>query len=398
MNALLLYARHVDTLSYYDDWIDAFKNTSNLSLTASNVLCDAEEKNAIINTIKSSNLIILHHSMLGDSMEFIAPFLQALADRKGKLISFIGNEVNLPILGIAPRIKALQYIQPDIIATQLLQEAGEWLYADCTNTKVISIPHALNPHAFNHSANYHERTIDIGTRSHKYGAMIGDNDRNTIMDYIADLEGKLTIDIGQRPDMKQRFNREEWSQFLGSCKATTSTEAGSFYLERNDETINAIEEYLKNNSSKIVLPRENTLRRLYRTIIPKKIRSVLYNHLSSKMVEPHTLDQNANYDEIQKLFFDNKPKCPVYSKAISSRHFDAIGTNTLQILFPGRYNDIIKPGEHYFELKRDGSNIDALIELLNHPEQWKEIVTHTHNYIIKNHTHAHRVNALLEAL
>lgn len=395
MKTLLIYARYVDMLSYFDDWMDAFQNSAEMVIDSINICALPQIDAETFKKISGAQLIILHHSMLSDTLEFITPLITALASRNGKLISFVGNEVNLPILGMKPRLDVLKKIKPDMIMTQLLQEAGDWLYAEC-NTKILSVPHALNPKSFNTNTPYQGRPIDIGTRSHKYGVMIGDNDRNEIMHWMESLDGRLNVDLGQKPGSQQRFNREEWSAFLGSSKATTSTEAGSFYLERDDATITAIESHLKATSGKITLPRENTARKLYRKLVPSPVRSYLYDRLKSRVVETHALDTLGDFEEIQTLFFKNKSRCPAYSKAISSRHFDAIGTRTLQILFPGRYNDILKANEHYFELKRDGSNRDELIKLLNNPSQWQDMVNRTYDYIINNHTHAHRVKTILE--
>ncbi len=396
MRTVLLHAQYTNTLSYFDDWIDAFKTAHQISCTVINIADTANLTAETLHKISTAELIISHHSVIGDSLSFIKPVLPALFNRNGKLVTFIGNEVNLPILGMEPRLELLQKLKPDIIATQLLQEAGSWLYAECRESRVMSIPHALNPHAFHGPKDSPERPTDIGTRSHKYGVMIGDDDRNKIIHKIEALSPRLNIDTGNHPGAQKRFNREEWNLFLGSCKATTSTEAGSFYLERDDATITAIENYLRSKSPKLVIPRDNIARRLYRGIIPSYARAWLRQRMGMRLIEAHELDQEDNFDEIWALFFSKAQPCPVYSKAISSRHFDAVGTRTLQVLFPGRYNDILRPHEHYFELRRDGANTEELISLLHNPKAWRELVDRTHDYVINHHTHRHRVSYLLK--
>ena len=398
MKTTLLYAQYTNTLSYYDDWIDAFRNAPQLTFDIINVADPKERDRETLHRIENAELIILHHSLMGDTLSFIKPIIPALKNRKGKLVSFVGNEVNLPILGLKPRLTLLKELEPEIIATQLLLEAGEWLYADCKASKALSIPHALNPHAFKGPKNFHDRGTDIGTRSHKYGAMIGDNDRNSIIEKIESLSTEFIVDTGNQAHAQKRFNRQEWSMFLGNCKATTSTEAGSFYLERDDALITNIEAYLRKKSGKIVLPRDNKAREIYRNLIPPQLRSLLRRKWGQNLTEAHELDQDDNFEEVWHLFFKDTPRCPVYSKAISSRHFDAVGTRTLQILFPGRYNDILRPHEHYFELQRDGANIEDLKRLLRNPVAWKTMVDSTYDYVIHNHTHAHRVSYLLSHL
>ena len=131
----------------------------------------------ILRTIEKVDLIILHHSMNADTLKFIEPFISALSNRRGKLVSFVGNEVNLLNIGMAPKIKLLQDLKVDIIATQLLPEAGKWLYESCKDASVLSLPHGLNPAKFYNTIKLNDRKIDIGTRSTKYGVYLGDDDR-----------------------------------------------------------------------------------------------------------------------------------------------------------------------------------------------------------------------------
>ena len=136
-------------MSYFDDWIDAFKAHSDFSTLCINVFGASKDLISYVKSkIESYDLIVLHHSMNGDTLKYLDPFVEALKNRRGKLVSFVGNEVNLPTIGMAPKIKNLQEIEANFIATQLLEEAGQWLYEDCKKAEVISLPHALNPAAF----------------------------------------------------------------------------------------------------------------------------------------------------------------------------------------------------------------------------------------------------------
>ena len=46
-------------------------------------------------------------------------------------------------------------------------------------------------------------------------------------------------------------------------------------------------------------------------------------------------EEEVSFADIEARFFAGRPRCPVYSKCISSRHFDAAGTGTCQILLRG---------------------------------------------------------------
>ena len=66
-----------------------------------------------------------------------------------------------------------------------------------------------------------------------------------------------------------------------------------------------------------------------------------------------TITEELPFSEIYDRFFAGRAIPEAHGKCISSRHFDAIGTGTCQILLEGRYNDILKPGEHYIALSHD---------------------------------------------
>ena len=169
MKTLVLYAYHTDQLSYYDDWIDAFKSHHALDVTcvdvfSSDAFIHPNAYREIKRLIEHFDLIVLHHSMNGDSIKFTVPFVSALKNRKGKLVSFVGNEVNLLNIGMAPKIQLLKDLDVDVIITQLLLEGGTWLYKECRNSRVISLPHGLNPKHFFSQISFEDRKIDIGTK------------------------------------------------------------------------------------------------------------------------------------------------------------------------------------------------------------------------------------------
>lgn len=397
MKTLLLYSNYTDQMSYYDDWVDAFEEHQGFDVTSINLFDDSAAyiDKYIIKLIERVDLIVIHHSMNGDTLKYITPFVSALKNRRGKLISFVGNEVNLPTIGMAPKIKMLKNIKVDFIATQLLLEAGEWLYRECSESSVISLPHGLNPTKFKNTTSVKDRKIDVGTRSARYGVYVGDNDRDRIIQYFYKTPLELTLDLGLNENEQKRFDRNGWANFLNNCKSTLSTEAGSLYLEPDDKTVMDIYKYLKNKSDKFVLPSETFLRKAYRFIVPSFIRKIVIILLRDKIIEVDGVDQDINFQEIYDKFFANIQKSPVYTKAISSRHFDAIGTHTLNVMYPGRYNDILEPHEHYFELQKDHSNIEELLFLLKNPKKIQNITSATYDYILQNHTHKHRLDTLL---
>ena len=83
---------------------------------------------------------------------------------------------------------------------------------------------------------------------------------------------------------------------------------------------------------------------------------------------------------------------------ISSRHFDAIGTKTCQIMFRGRFNDILKADQHYVALNQDFSNLeDALARFLD-PTHRRTMVEEAYSHVMDAHTYDHRMRLLYDIL
>jgi hypothetical protein len=80
---------------------------------------------------------------------------------------------------------------------------------------------------------------------------------------------------------------------------------------------------------------------------------------------------------------------------LSSRHFDAIGTETCQILLPGRYNDVLVADRHYLALEPDFSNIDDVMARFRDETARSALVREARAWALDEHTYAHRVRSLL---
>jgi hypothetical protein len=402
LNTLVLYARYTDKLSYYDDWQYAFETHPDFCTRSVNI-CDGGNLRTVKRSIGEYDLIVLLHSVNADTLVFIEPYRSVLKDRKGKLLSFVGNEVNLPRISMKAKIDFIKDVSVELIGTQLPLEAGRWLYVECRGSSVVALPHALNPEAFRPIILNDERPIDIGARSHKYWSCLGDNERNDLYGFFARYPfiPPLKMDI----DTKSRFDRSGWSVFLNQCKGTISNEAGTYYLERDDATVRkiqaSVESQQKKKGSKIVKP-DSLPERLWR-FVPKHLKEVvkapLNRFLKSLNVSYYSdIYEQLDFIETFERFFKDINRCPVYSKAISSRHFDAIGTKTCQIMLEGRYNDILKADEHFIALKHDFSNItEVMIRFLDSTFH-QVMVDRTYEYILDQHTYRHRIDAVRDLM
>jgi hypothetical protein len=345
--------------------------------------------------VESAELIVALHACTADTLDYIDPLRGALQRRRGRFLAFIGNEYNLPWIRLADKRMLLRDTGADWVATQLPLEAGCWLY-DGTVAAVLALPHAANEAVFRRDKPDTARPIDIGGRSFRYPVFLGDDDRNRVYDLFAALgpETGLRIDIANNA----RLERPQWAAFLNDCRATIGTEAGTWYLERDDRTALAIREFLRGRTGGPTIRADGWLHGLARRL-PYGVKTGLKAVLARSSVRHEALDvAEDDFAEIQARFFAGSPHCPAYSKCISSRHFEAAATGTCQILVEGRYNDILNAGEHYIPLAADLSDAAEALRRFRDPDERARIADAAQALIHDAHTYRHRLAALHAAV
>lgn len=403
IKTLLLFARYTGwkTCSYYDDWQEAFVNAPELEKTAINI-CDKSNICKVDKIVKDYDIVVLLHSTNADTLDFINPYRNALNKRKGKLVSFVGNELNFPppSVGMRDKLALFQEIKPDFIATQIPQEPAQKLYEDLAGTKVIEVPHALNPQRFCPAISQSQRKIDIGVRSVCYYPFLGDNDRSIIINYFNAnrFTPPLVLDIST--EYAKRLTPTKWAEFLNQCKGTVATEAGSYYLEKDDATVIKIMEYIKSRCGPIKRYFIGTVTTKHQQLIPEIIAGRLRRLLKALGVGKfyaRNVYFSIPFEEMWKIFFKDYSN-PLNGKCISSRHFDAIGAKTCQIMFPGNFNGILEADKHYISLNSDFSNIDEVMKKFRDYDYRSRMVNETHDYIMSSHTYRDRIKQVVTLL
>ena len=144
----------------------------------------------------------------------------------------------------------------------------------------------------------------------------------------------------------------------------------------------------------MVIRNDSLLRRLGHKL-PWALRAGIRHMLSRGPVRHEsTANENSRFDEVFERFYRGRPRCPAYSKCISSRHFDAIGTKTVQIMFPGRFNDILEADRHYIALAPDFSNIQDVMERFRDPTYRQIVADRAYEHVMAEHTYEKRTAAL----
>lgn len=392
IRVLVAYAAYTDRLSYYDDWFDAFQTSDQFEVVPFDIVPSAARER-LPGLLKDVDAVVLLHSTNGDTTDYLEPHAPALAARKVPLLSLVGNEVSLPGSPIAEKRRVFSLFRPDVVGTQLLLESGKYLFGDVAG-EVVALPHALNPTAYTAVRPAADRPIDIGARAVRYIAHLGDDDRNRILDWFSNhaRDLGLTVDISD-----QRFDREGWADFLDSCRGTVATEAGTWFLEKDDATVNAIRAYVMEKargSGGIVIRNDSMLRKLGHRL-PWWARSLARTMLRHGPVRHEALvNETVDNREIFERFFEGRPRPAIHGKCISSRHFDAAGTRTVQIMFPGRFNDILVADRHYFALQPDFSNVADVVARFRDPAEHERITAACQELVLGAHTYRHRIDTV----
>jgi hypothetical protein len=167
-----------------------------------------------------------------------------------------------------------------------------------------------------------ERTIDIGYRTvpgkpylGRHAALkagLGDAVRER-----AESRG-LRVDISSR--VEDTFYGDAWYRFLASCRFTIGMEGGASVLDRDGSVLACVESRLAK-------------------------------------------DPDATFEELEASCFGGRDG-ELSLFALSPRHLEACATRTPQILLEGEYSGVLRPGEHYVELRRDLSNLDDVLDIV----------------------------------
>ncbi|MBO4646837.1 MAG: glycosyltransferase [Lentisphaeria bacterium] len=184
-----------------------------------------------------------------------------------------------------------------------------------------------------------ERTVDIGYRGSiqpiGFGRLSYEK-RSIGLDTAARLAGRPDLKLDISSEWEDRFEGDAWFGFLGNCKAILGVESGASIFDWDGKT--------------------------------------------EKIIDRLTEELASDEEFLAAL----KPFESDFYNQISPRHFEAAATKTMQIMFPGTYSGIFIPGRHFFELKRDFSNLDEAVALLKDDKRRNEMVNTAYREIIQN--------------
>ncbi len=186
------------------------------------------------------------------------------------------------------------------------------------------------------------RDIDIGYRATHAEPWLGKHgqlkiDIANVVEKEAEQRGMVT-DIATVHDEKKFFHGLDWYRFMLRCKTFIGVEGGSSLFDEDGSISMKVKSYVKDHS-------------------------------------------DASYTEVETACFPGLDGNLALA-AISPRHLEACVTKTAQILLEGSYSGILQPNIHYIELKKDYSNLDEVLRLVQDQEALKEITDRAYQDIV----------------
>jgi hypothetical protein len=250
----------------------------------------------------------------------------------------------------------------DVDAVFSVTPPSEWpkVYRDVDRDKVrfypvltgylehetLAVIHALE------AASSGERLIDIGYRAGgrnwRQASWLGRHGMLKIE--IADRFANAATGHGLRTDISTRsedtFAGQEWYKFLLRCKYTIGLEGGASILDWDG------------------------------TIRPKTLAFVEQN-------------PEATLEEIEAACFPGLDGTLALF-ALSPRHLEACATGTCQILIEGDYNGVLEPWRHYIPVKKDFSDLDVILKLLEQDELRERLVKQAYHDIVESDRYTYK--------
>ena len=389
MHIAIIEVRYPYKMSYLDEWQQAWQQAFP-TFNTFNILKESELLD-FKKSVSCFDLIVVLHSVTADSNKWLKDLESALDSRVCPVVLFVGNEYSNPWLSMETRLRNIQNISPEIIATQLIQESGAKLYSD-SGAKVIEIPHAL-PERRGTNNIQPARSNDLGFRGFEYPWFLLDTDRNRIVRDVSDYFTNIGLQVDT--SNSQRLNKDEWYSFLRGCKTTVASEGGSNYVFKTDDVWLEALSYLNSVQGKKFVDNDFPGAKLIRSM-PRSVKDVLRfigkifgkEQGATSVLPQEILDGVLRRIDVKNYDF-------VSGKALTSRHLDAVFCGTWQILSPGYYNGVLTPGIHYSVWDPDNpravlEEVSAAIQT-NRPES-------IYDELFEKNSYRSRINQLLDTL
>ena len=318
IKVLLLHAasKKNATLPYQHAWTRKFQAHASFDCTPLNL---AQNPYAVrlkeqLLRCRSFDAVVILHSAFSNNSYFYPQLTERLAALECPKSMFLGNEYKL----LPEKTALCEQVGVELLVSMHHDPRAHKLYKDRLGCAVMNIPPAgLDTAVFYAQVPVGDRAIDIGYRSHDAPWYLGHTLRRSISEFFEQNASRfdLIVDISLNP--ADRFGEHEWVSFLNQCKGQVGTEAGGGFFEIDDRTRIAVNAFKRENPE-------------------------------------------SSFEVVYERFFATYEK-PIPGWVITSRHLEAAGTKTAQVLLEGNYSGYFQPDVHYIPLRKDFGNADEAV-------------------------------------
>ena len=176
-----------------------------------------------------------------------------------------------------------------------------------------------------------ERPIAIGYRAWEGAPWLGRHGmlKRTVGEEFerAATERGIATDISTREE--DALSGDDWFRFLARCRYTVGVEGGATVLDRDGSFKARTEAYLREHPG-------------------------------------------ATYEQVEEACFPGADG-ELALLAVSPRHLEACATRTCQVLVEGSYSGVLQAGTHYIPLRRDLSDVQAALHLIQSDSERERI-------------------------
>jgi len=269
--------------------------------------------------------IVIHYSICLLNDYFLSTKAkQAIRDYVGLKVVFIQDEYRQ----VNHMVKQLAYLKMDMVFSCFPAAEVHYIYpaSELPETSIYTnltgyIPERLL--AIQNIPDMKQRPLHVGYRARRlpywYGELAYEKWN------IVEQWQMHTRHAGLKTDLsyldKDRIYGRGWAQFMQSCKTMLGVESGASVVDFTGELEHQIDIW--------------------------------------QMRHPHDL-----FYSVQAKFL-REHEGRYHLNQISPRCFEAIMHKTVLVLYEGRYSDILIPDRHYITLKKDFSNIAAVLAKVN---------------------------------
>jgi hypothetical protein len=193
-----------------------------------------------------------------------------------------------------------------------------------------------------------ERPLEIGYRAWSGLLSLGRHGvlRRRLAEAFAPAAARRGMRADISVDMGDIHYGDDWYRFLASCKYFLGAEGGATVLDSTGEFMLRTERYLAEHP-------------------------------------------DATFEEVEAACFPGEDgKLALF--AISPRHLDACVTRTCQVLVEGEYSRVLRAGEHFIEVKRDLSNVEEVLDLIEADSERQRLTENAYRDVVASGRYTYR--------